>query len=92
MKDVERLDINTITPHGWHGFPERRKCLLNEYHLDLSTDTSVLSFSSDLQNLFLEIINELYIQLNISPPRQDLIEAFLEQEGWLVKAPEDERA
>ncbi len=85
LNDVENVLINRIIPTGWHGFPDHGKCLLNKYRLDIETDTVVLNDPRALQNLFLDLMNEIYIGFNMAPPRNDLMEAFLKEEGWLVE-------
>ena len=83
--DVENVLINRIIPSNWHGFPDHGKCLLNKYRFDISTDTAALNDPIALQNLFLELMKDIYVGFNMAPPRDDLMEAFLKEEGWLVE-------
>ena len=85
LTNVEGVTINRIMPQGWHGFPEVGKCLLNKYRLDISTNTSILNEPMTLLEMFVELINKLYIGFNMAPPKKELLEAFLKDEGWLVE-------
>jgi hypothetical protein len=86
LKDVEGAIINTITPDGYRNlFPDRSRFLLPMYRWDIDTDTSVLNDRKELQGFFIELINEIYVGLNQTPPQEALINAFLKQEGWLVE-------
>ena len=85
LRDVENVVINRIMPQGWHSFPSRGKCLLNKYRLDISTDTAIMNDPEALQVLFLELMRELYIGFNMAPPKNELFEAFLKDEEWLVE-------
>lgn len=85
LDGVENVLINRIIPSGWHSFPNHGKCLLNKYRLDIETETTTLNNPIALQDFFLSKMDEIYIGFNMAPPRKDLMEAFLKEEGWLVE-------
>jgi len=85
LRGVENVVIRRIIPQGWHSFPDRGKCLLDKYRLDINTDTAIMNDPKALQALFLELMRELYIGFNMVPPKNELFEAFLKEEGWLVE-------
>lgn len=86
LKDVQGLIIHKIMPDGYRDlFPDRNKVLLPMYRWDIDTDTNVLNDRKELQTFFTSLINEIYVGLNLTPPQEALVMAYLKQEGWLVE-------
>lgn len=84
--DVEGIPITRIVPHGWQShFMENGKFLLDKYRWDIDTDTSILNNPLELQKLFIDLMNEIHVGLNYPPPPEELLKAFLKDEGWLVE-------
>lgn len=86
INGIEDASIIRIVPHGWTGhFFENERFLLNKYRWDLDTDTSILNSPQELQKLFIELMDEIYVSLNYAHPQENLLKAFLKDEGWLVE-------
>lgn len=88
LQNVEGVLLMLIVPERWSLSPlyvrDSREALLSKYRLDMELDTALLGDEKELQAFFVEKINELYVGFGYEPPKEDLIEAFLKQEGWLV--------
>ena len=83
---VEGAEISRILAQGWtpHFF-ENKRFFLNKYLWDIDIDTSVLNNPKELQEFFIEMIKEIYVGLNCPPIQEDLLKAFLKDEGWLIE-------
>jgi hypothetical protein len=59
--------------------------ILSKYEWDLDLDTTLLNDPIIRQEYFIEKIREIYWSLGYENVKQEVIEKFLEQYGWLVK-------
>lgn len=86
IHNVEGAEISRILAQGWTlNFFESKRFLLNKYLWDIDIDTTVLNSQKELQHFFMEFIKEIYVGLNCPPIQEDLLKAFLKDEGWLVE-------
>ncbi len=89
LQNVEGVKVYCIVPYGWRRpllFEERaRTCLLPEYTWDLELGTSTLSDNKEFQSFYIEKIKEIHWGLDYEVVSDELLEAFLKGEGWLVE-------
>lgn len=66
-----------IVPQGWHYHVfDFRTGLLDEYYWEIRTDTSELGDNNCLRSFIQNIIDNIYVSFDYSPPGEKLYNAF----------------
>ena len=85
LADVEGVTARPIVPTGRMYLGDPRRCLKPEYEWDLELDTSALNNDKNFQSFWTEKVKEVYWSLGYEAVSDDLLKAFLKQEGWLAE-------
>jgi hypothetical protein len=89
LENIDGAIIFPIVPNGFHFdpfyFEDMQEPILSKYEWDLDLDTTLLNDPIIRQEYFIEKIREIYWSLGYENVKQEVIEKFLEQYGWLVK-------
>lgn len=92
LDGINGAQLKRITPtgytggHFWH--LEEEVPLKNKYVWKVEIETSLLHDDQSLQDHIISFIKEIYWSLGYEDVSDDLLKAFLKQNGWLVEPPQ----
>ncbi|MBN1639109.1 MAG: ATP-binding protein [Ignavibacteriales bacterium] len=77
FENIKGSFVRPIKPDGWSlHFFEYHTCLLDSYKWEINTDTFILGNKKSLDSLIRDIMDEIYVSFNYSPPGEKLYNAF----------------
>lgn len=83
--------LKRIVPNGYRGglfwHEEEEVPLKNKYVWSIELETSILYDDVALQDHIVSFIKEIYWSLGYEDVSEDLLKAFLKQNGWLIEPP-----
>lgn len=91
LDGINGAQLKRIVPNGYRGglfwHEEEEVPLKNKYVWSIELETSILYDDVALQDHIINFIKEIYWSLGYEDVSEDLLKAFLKQNGWLIEPP-----
>lgn len=92
LDGINGAQLKRIVPNGYRGgmfwHEDEEVPLKNKYLWKVEIETSLLHDDQSLQDHIMSFIKEIYWSLGYEDVSDDLLKAFLKQNGWLVEPPQ----
>jgi len=92
LDGINGAQLKRIVPYGYGNGPfwheDEEAPLKDKYVWKIEIETSLLHDDVALQNHIIGFIKEIYWSLGYEDVGEDLLKAFLKQNGWLVEPPQ----
>ena len=92
LDGINGAQLKRIVPNGYRGgmfwHEDEEVPLKNKYLWKVEIETSLLHDDQSLQDHIISFIKEIYWSLGYEDVSDDLLKAFLKQNGWLVEPPQ----
>lgn len=89
LKDINGAKLKRLVPNGYRpGLWWDRETeipLMNDYTWKIDIDTSLLKDDLAFQKYFINFIREIYWSLGYEDVEENLLKAFLKDQGWLIE-------